>query len=277
MVMLKKLNKLEIEKVVFKYWKSIFLFGLLSAFLTALIMYSWPKKFDAFVLIQPATIGIQTGVAKGTEVETPADMAQRLSFGSFYSQYVLDACGYSDDETSRAKLISLVKVVPVKSTLVAKVSYSDQDPSRAENCLAGILEEIKKTESEISDQLLTKTREYDLWAKNQLEEARKIRAILEKQVESSAANDKALMLATLKLNILMLKSQEIERIEKWSQSLTALLAPPLTQPAKVLQPITIKDSFSFWRRTAMVFVGFFIGFIMAIFFRIFYQARPLLK
>jgi uncharacterized protein involved in exopolysaccharide biosynthesis len=199
--------------------------GLASAILLAVLI---PAQYEATAVVQPATIGMIG--ATPMAVEPVAQTIERLKLVAFYSDDIVKAC----DADSAKDLAEDLKVYLVRNNNLMSISYRAESATLAKACISKIVTQITQTQTTLVAQLIKELHDQQSSIKRQIDDAERFFAVTEQRTKSSPS------LSGLDA-LLVLKREELLKLQKHYRELRIQMTEPLTQPAKLLEPIYVPE------------------------------------
>lgn len=216
--------------------------GLASAIVLAAFI---PAQYEATAVVQPATIGMI--VATTTTVEPVAQTLERLKLVTFYNDDIVKACGAD----SAKDLANSVKVNLVKGNNLLSISYRAESAALANACMNKIVTQLTQSQTAIAAPLIKELQDQQISTKQQIEDAERFMAAGEKRATSSPGSNE---LSTL----MMLKREDLTKLQKLYREQRIQLTEPLTQPMKLLEPIYVPEK-PVAPKKLMIIAGSLIG------------------
>ena len=232
--------------------------GLVGAVGFALVV---PAQYESTAVLQPATVGISGGT-KGAEVESVAQTLERLKMPTFYSEELLKACDVKSLANPRQTLATAVKPTVVKGNALIQISYRAESPSLAESCVTAVIAQLAKSQSALAAPIIETLEEQRKLTKQQLEEAERFQGQIEKRVMTLEPTDAKFSQSMLMLNAALSKREEISKLRKVYAEQSLQLVEPLTQSAKLFEPIYSPDRAVFPKKTLTALGGLVGGLIV---------------
>lgn len=225
-----------------------------------------PPQYEATAVIQPATVGMATsqGVTstKGAEVESVAQTLERLKMPTFYSEALLNACEVKNLANPRQTLATAVKPTLIKGNSLIQISYRAESPALAEACVAAVVTQLSKVQAALAEPVIQTLEEQRKLTKQQLDESERFQVQIEKRAMSMDPSDAKFSQSMLMLNAALSKREEISKLRKLYTEQSLQLAEPLTQSAKLFEPIYSPDRAVFPKKT-LTALGGLVGGLFA--------------
>lgn len=221
-----------------------------------------PAQYEASAIIQPATVGMAAGQVKGTEVESVAQTLERLKLATFYSDALLTACDVKAPVNARQALATAIKPTLVKGNSLIQISYRAESPAVAEACVGAVAAQLAKVQAVIAEPIIKTLDEQRKLTKQQLDEAERFQAQVEKRAMTLDPSDAKFSQAMLLLNAALSKREEVSKLRKLYADQTMQLAEPLTQPAKLFEAIYASDKAVFPKKTLTALGGLVGGLVL---------------
>lgn len=221
-----------------------------------------PAQYEASAIIQPATVGMAAGQVKGTEVESVAQTLERLKLATFYTDALLTACDVKAPVNARQALATAIKPTLVKGNSLIQISYRAESPAVAEACVGAVAAQLAKVQAVIAEPIIKTLDEQRKLTKQQLDEAERFQAQVEKRAMTLDPSDAKFSQAMLLLNAALSKREEVSKLRKLYADHTMQLAEPLTQPAKLFEPIYASDKAVFPKKTLTALGGLVGGLVL---------------
>lgn len=221
-----------------------------------------PAEYEATAVLQPATVGMATTTTKGAEVESAAQTLERLKMPTFYSDTLLQTCDVKSLVNPRQALAMAVKPTLVKGNSLIQISYRGESPAVAEECVAAVVERLEKAQSVLAEPIIKTLEEQRQLTKQQLDDAERIQAQIEKRAMTLDTSDAKFIASMLMLSATLSKREEIARLRKLYTEQTLQLSEPLTQQAKLFEPIYSPDRAVFPKKTLTVLGGLIGGLVL---------------
>lgn len=226
-----------------------------------------PAQYEAIAVIQPATVGVltaNTNTTKGAEVESVAQMLERLKAATFYTDQLINLCDIQSKVNSRQALATAMKPSLIKGNALIRVSYQAASPAIAEACVAGVVNQLAKAQGEIAAPLMKTLKEQQQNTKQQLDEAERFENQIEKRVLTMDPSGAQFSQSMLLLSAAMSKKDEISKLRKAYAEQSVLLSEPLTQPTKLLEPIYASDRAVFPKKGVTLASGLMGGLFLGL-------------
>lgn len=222
-----------------------------------------PPQYEASAVIQPATVGtVGAGSTKGADVEPVAQTLERMKLATFYTDDLLRACDAKSLSNPRQALSNAIKPTLVKGSSLIQVSYRGESVEVAQSCLAAVLAQVAKTQETIAAPIIKTLQEQYKLTKAQLEEAERFQTVIEERAMTMDPSDTKFSQSILMLNAALSKREEISKLRKLVVDQSVQLSEPLTQSARLLEPIYASDRAVFPKKTLTV-VGGLVGGLFA--------------
>lgn len=257
----------ELFRLLRKTWRWLVagaVFGLVGA---AVFMLVVDEQYEASAVIQPATVGISSPTnttTKGTDVESAAQTLERLKLSGFYNDEVLNACKLSGIVNSRQSIVKKIKPVLIKGNSLVQISYVADSPQLAESCLAAVVNQLAKAQSQIAEPIIKTLEEQRVLTKQQLAEAEKIQAQLENRAMTLDPSDAKFSSSMLMLGATLSKREEIARLRKLYTEQSLLLSEPMTQAVKLLEPIYASENPVYPKKMLVILVALVLGMVAGV-------------
>ena len=217
--------------------------GLMSAIVLAVFI---PAQYEATAVVQPATIGMivaTTPTTTTTTVEPVAQTLERLKLVTFYSDEIVKAC----DAESAKDLANSVKVNLVKGNNLLSISYRAESAALANACMNKIVTQLMQSQTAIAAPLIKELQDQQTATRQQIDEIERFLAAGEKRAGSNE-------LSTL----MMLKREDLTKLQMLYREQRIQLTEPLTQPMKLLEPIYVPEK-PVSPKKLMIIAGSLIG------------------
>lgn len=223
--------------------------GLLGA--TGFLMLV-PAKYEATAVIQPATIGmiVATTTTTTTTVEPVAQTIERLKLVTFYGDDTVKVC----QAGSAKDLAEGVKVSIVKGNNLVSLGYRADSVALAEACMAKIVGQLSQSQLDIAKPLIKELEDQRASTKQQIDDAERFLTQHEKGLSSAPTGSV----------LLMLKREELMKLQKLYREQRIQLTEPLTQSMKLLEPIYAPERAVFPKKLLTVAGGFIGGLFLGL-------------
>jgi len=226
--------------------------GLLGA--TGFLMLA-PAKYEATAVVQPATIGMivattTTTTTTTTTVEPVAQTIERLKLVTFYGDDTVKVC----QAGSAKDLAEGVKVSIVKGNNLVSLGYRADSVALAEACMAKIIGQLSQSQYDIATPLIKELEDQRASTKQQIDDAESFLVQHEKGLSSAPTGSV----------LLMLKREELMKLQKLYREQRIQLTEPLTQPMKLLEPIYAPERAVFPKKLLTVAGGFIGGLFLGL-------------
>lgn len=212
-----------------------------------------PAQYEATAMIQPATIGMIAAPATATTtmtVEPVAQTLERLKLVTFYSDDIVKTCQVD----SAKELANSVKAGLAKGNTLLSIGYRANSAALAEACVAKIVVQLTQSQAVIADSLIKELEEQRTTTKQQIEDAERFLKQSER-LEALSSNSNGLSI------LLMLKRDELMKLQKLYREQRLQLTEPLTHPMKLLGPIYAPEK-AIWPKKSIAAVG---GLVLGVF------------
>lgn len=214
-----------------------------------------PQKYEAQALFQGAKV-------LGADLEPAAQLIERLKFPTFYESEQTKACDLSS-ETPSVMLAKAISPTMLKGTSILQVTYRARSSELAVQCLNTVMDRVINSQNKLSAPALNSAKRQLELTKNQLAEAERIQAMLEKRsMNTLDAADSRFSQTVLLLSTSLSKKGEIERLRKSVLEQMATLEPPATRPAELMEPIYALEAAVFPKRLPVLAGGLFGGLVL---------------
>jgi len=220
------------------------IFGLLGS---VMFLTSFPHQYEASAILQPAAIA-----TIAPTVEPVVNTLERLKAVTFYSDEVVKTC----EAASAKRLSEAIKVSIVKGANLIAVSYRGNSPAIAETCTEKIVGRVTELQSLIAAPLLKKLDEQRASTKKQIDDAQRFLLQYENQLKRPLTSSDSVFL--------MLKSEELDKLQKLHREQEVGLTEPLTQPMKLVAPIYAPKVPVFPKTPVTMLVGVIAGLIVGL-------------
>lgn len=224
-----------------------------------------PAQYEATAVLQPATIGSVSPAGvnmKGAEVESAAQTLERLKLPTFYTDDLLKVCDVKAAVNPRQALATDIKPVLVKGNSLIQISYRADSPVIAESCVGAVAAQLTKAQSILAEPIIKTLEEQRKLTKQQLDEAERFQSQIEKRAMTLDPSDAKFSQAMLMLNAALSKREEISKLRKVYADQSVALLEPLTQPAKLFEPIYASDRAVFPKKTLTALGGLIGGLVL---------------
>lgn len=220
-----------------------------------------PAQYEATAVLQPATVGI-SGSTKGTEVESVAQTLERLKLPTFYSEELLKACDVKSVASPRQALAMAIKPTVVKGNALIQISYRTYSITSAEACVNAVVARLAHSQAAIAAPIIKTQEEQRELTKRQLEEAERFQSQIEKRVMTLDPTDAKFSQSMLMLNAALSKREEISKLRKLFAEQSLQLSEPLTQPAKLFEPVYAPERAVYPKKTLIALSGLVGGLVL---------------
>ena len=220
------------------------IFGLLGS---VMFLTSFPHQYEASAILQPAAIA-----TIAPTVEPVVNTLERLKTVTFYDDDLVKTC-----EAVSAKILSqAVKASILKGTNLIAIFYRGKSPSVAEACIVSIVEKVKQLQSQIAAPLLKKLDEQRASTKKQIDDAQRFLLQYENQLKRPLTSSDSVFL--------MLKSEELDKLQKLHREQEVGMTEHLTQPMKLVAPIYAPKEALSQKYLLTVVGGILVGLIVGL-------------
>lgn len=213
-----------------------------------------PAKYEATAVIQPATIGMivamTTTTTTTTTVEPVAQTIERLKLVTFYGDDTVKVC----QAGSAKNLAEGVKVSIVKGNNLVSLGYRADSVALAEACMAKIVGQLSQSQIDIATPLIKELEDQRASTKQQIDDAERFLAQHENGLSSAPTGSV----------LLMLKREELMKLQKLYREQRIQLTEPLTQSMKLLEPIYAPEKAVFPKKLLTVAGGFIGGLFLGL-------------
>ena len=251
-------------------WKSILSTSALGVLGAVAYITFTPNMYQA-------TANIQVAKVAGTDVESPAILAEKLKMPTYYSQKTYSACNVMDDILPGEEIAKSLKPTLSKTAPIITVSYKEESPEIAQKCLESVLEDVR-----VNQKLLAKpifdTKSYQLInLKQKLEAAEKTLKMLPSKNSNFDFTDSKFSASTLLLATTLNKENEIKDLRAQVNDLEISLTEPQTRETFLAAPIYApKQKVSPKRAIALVgglVGGLFFGLLLMMGLRAYHSCK----
>lgn len=252
-------------------WKWIAAGGAIGTVSAIVLALSLPAQYEATVVIQPARIGMivaapsamtaattaataTTATTATTAVEPVGQTLERLKQVTFYRDAIVKAC----EAESAKDLTNSVKVNLVKGNNMLSISYRAETPALANACMNEIVSRLTQSQAAIAAPLIKELLDQQTTTKQLIDIAERFLAIEEKRGSSSSTLNELSAL-------MMLKREDLTKLQKLYREQRIQLTEPLTQPMKLLEPIYVPEKPVAPKKLTIVAGGVIAGMLIGLF------------
>lgn len=222
--------------------------GLLGAVIFALVT---PAQYEAVAIIHPATVGMYNATAsntnaltiRGVEVESAAQVLERLKFVTFYADSLVEVCRAGSPKA----LAGAVHASLVKGNSLIQIGYRADTPATAEACLFAIVNHLAKSQANLAEPLIITLQEQHKLTKQRLDEVEYLNAQAAKQ-------------GTLPMSLS--SYDEASQLRRTYNEQSLQLSSAVTQPVRLFEPIYTSENAVFPDKKKIVLIGLFGGLIL---------------
>lgn len=213
-----------------------------------------PAKFKAEVLIQPATVGVTFSTSSSISVSTPvepiAQTLERLKRINFYGDDVVKECHAL---SAKSMVEEHLKARIARGSNLLLIEYIADSAANAEACLGKVVEQLVQSQAVVAAPAIKAMEDQLADTKRQIDSRERFLAQFEARGQRSIS-------PTFTESILMiLKSEELIKLQARYHDESRLLKEPLTQPVKLLEPIYSAQDEVYSRKLAVILVGLIGG------------------
>lgn len=216
-----------------------------------------PSKYEAVAVLQPAAIGMS--VSTTTAVEPIAQTTERLKLVKFYDNDVVTAC----QAGSAKDLADGVKVSVIKGNDLISLSYRANSVAQTEACMSKIVDHLIKSQVNISTPMLKELEDQLASTEQEINDAKSF----------LMQNEKTLSSAQTGAVLLILKREELIKLQKLYREQRIKLTEPLTKPMKLLGPIYTSERPVSPRKRETVVAGLIAGLFLGLLALFIYRSR----
>lgn len=217
-----------------------------------------PSQYEATVVIQPATVGtVNGGTITPFTFEPPEKTLERLKLVPFYGDSLVESCGSGTSQSLAAR----IKASVVKNNSLLQISYRAGSPEQASACVTALVTNIVQIQTETAKGLIKTIEEQRKLVQDQLLEAERFQERIEKRAVSASGNDLA---SSLLIFNALSKSEDIAFLRNKLISLRTRLSEPLTQPAKILEPVYAPNNVVYPIKSLVILSGVMGGAISGV-------------
>lgn len=213
-----------------------------------------PAQYEATVLIQSARV-------VGIDVEPPVQLLERLKFPTFYTDAVLKACA-EDSANAQLVLAAAVKPTVVKGNSLIQLNYRASSGELARRCLESVLAQLVATQSALAEPRIANAKEQLALTQQQLGDAEKYQALIDKRAMTMDVNDAKFSQSMVFMSAALNKKEEIAKLRKSVAEQSTQLLEPLTQEARLLEPIYVSERPVFPKKTVTAAGGLIGGLVL---------------
>ncbi|WP_138512337.1 hypothetical protein [Rhodoferax bucti] len=222
-----------------------------------------PAKYEATAVVQPATVGMNFAAPMPMPTPTPMPMPmpmptepvaqtmERLKLVTFYGDDIVKTC----QAGSSKELAEGMKTSLVKGNSLISLAYRADTVALAEACLAKIVGQLSQSQGDIATPLIKELEDQRASTKQQIDEAQKFLAQQEKSLASTPSGSV----------LLMLKREDLARLQKLHREQRVQLKEPLTQSMKLLGPMYVLESAVFPKKSLTLIAGVVVGLFVGLF------------
>jgi len=253
-----EISLLDIVEFFENQWKKILFGGLVGGILGVSYALLAPPKFEASANIQVARVA-------NVDVETPILLSEKLKLPSYYSQETLSACKLDDLDDPRSVLIEKLKPTLVKNTTYVSVAYKDKTVEIAKNCLTGVLNDIRNSQSELAHPIIEARKNQLVTLKSKLEDIdHTLKTVFSSKNLNFDIIDTKFSASALLFATVLAKENEVKDLRISIRDLELALAEPQTKPAYLVTPIYSSGLKVEPKRTLIVVGSVFAGALLMI-------------
>ena len=214
-----------------------------------------PKQYEAQALFQGAKV-------LGSELESSAQLIERLKFPTFYEAEQLRACEITAAEPAVA-LAKRINPTVLKGTNILQVGYRARKTELAVLCLNAVMDRVIRGQNQLSAASLENAKRQLELTRVQLADAEKLQSMLEKRSMGSLdAADTKFSQTVLLMSTSISKKDQIAGLRKSVLDQMATLEPPATRPAELIAPIYAPETAVFPKKLPVLAGGLFGGLVL---------------
>ena len=214
---------------------------------SAMFLLVLPHQYEASAVLQPAAIA-----SFAPTVEPPINTLERLKTVTFYSDEIIETC----QAASGKSLLQAINVKVIKGTNLITISHRGDSPAIAVACTEKIVKHLIELQAAIAAPLLKQLDEQKASTKKQIDDAERFLLQYEKRLKRALTSSDSVFL--------MLKSEELDKLQKLYREQSVTLTEPLTQPMKLMVPIYAPTDAVPRKPLLKVFGGFVAGLIVGL-------------
>lgn len=214
-----------------------------------------PKQYEAQALFQGAKV-------LGSELESSAQLIERLKFPTFYEAEQLRVCEITTAEPAVA-LAKRINPTLLKGTNILQVGYRARESEKAVLCLNAVMDRVIRGQNKLSAASLENAKRQLELTKGQLADAERLQMMLEKRSMGSLdAADTKFSQTVLLMSTSISKKDQIASLRKSILDQMASLEPPATRPAELVAPIYAPENAVFPKKLPVLAGGLFGGLVL---------------
>jgi uncharacterized protein involved in exopolysaccharide biosynthesis len=237
-------------------WKTIAGTAVLSTLLGLVAAFVLPEKFEASALVEPAKV-------MGKYIETSNVLAEKMRSPTYYSTATLDTCAYSGKRGARQAFVKDLKPQVGRQSTFVSISIRAASPELARQCLAAVVEDVKRDQSELVSQQVAAAKERLKREQEKLELAERVMNSIAERTMEQARKSAGIDVAgsTLIFIATQAKQAEIATLKNTVEQMAAELSESQTRLASLATPIFSPDE-KVEPKRLMILVGACLGGLM---------------
>jgi uncharacterized protein involved in exopolysaccharide biosynthesis len=136
-------------------WKALVAFSLLGVSAGLITAFVLPEKFQASVLIEPASVSKKEkdSIAKGS-VETSAILAEKMKQPTYYGDATIKACDLTDKVNPAQALVKGLNPNVARNSTYVSVTFKAESPAIATACLESVLKDVVANQARLAKPLI---------------------------------------------------------------------------------------------------------------------------
>ncbi len=137
-------------------WKLLTAFSVLGLLVGMITAFTWPEKFQARALIEPASVAKRerNDTITKASVEPAAILAEKMKVPTYYETTTIQACDLQSLVNPGEQLVNQLNPTVGRNSSYVSVTYKAETPARAEACIKQVLQDIVNNQANLAKPLI---------------------------------------------------------------------------------------------------------------------------
>lgn len=163
-----EISLMDIYEFIRDGWWTLIGMSVLGAVVGVIVSFVLPVKYEASGSIEPAQVA-------GEPVEEVEQLAEKMRSPTYYDNQTLQVCQMLDKLNPAADLARDLSPSVGRNSAFVAVKFQSESPDSAKQCLAAVIEDVKRNEEELARSSRQRVRDQIRVATQQLNRATQLR------------------------------------------------------------------------------------------------------
>lgn len=249
----------DIVNFLVESWKTIILMGLLGIVGSSMYLLVTPNQYEAIANIQVAKV-------VGSDVESPAQLVEKLKIPTFFSQKTFSVCGVSKKNDPGTFLLKNLKPTLSKTAPIINLTYKATSREDASGCLEAVIDDIRTSQNLLSKPILSIKVNQLQALKQKLDSSENYIKKLPNTNSNFDFSESKFSSSSLLLATAIMKEKEVGDLRAQIREMEFALVDPQTKDTFLIAPIHTPQQKVYPKRAMTLIGGLMGGLLLGLFF-----------